>query len=47
MVNIHECTARNRFSETSPRLATTNRQQDIVACVAKEEGQTRFVVKKI
>jgi hypothetical protein len=45
MVSICGCTARNRISETSPRLATTNRQQEIVAYLVKAEGQTRFVVK--
>ena len=45
MVSIHGCTERNCISETSLRLATTNRQQDIVAYLAKAEGQNCFVVK--
>jgi hypothetical protein len=45
MMSIHECTARNLISKTSPRLTTTNRQQDIVAYLAKAEGQIRFVVE--
>jgi hypothetical protein len=45
MVSIHGCTERNRISETSSRLATTNIQQDIVAYLANADGQTCFVVE--